>query len=133
MRIIYQNEPLLFVHGPPIYIRVTTTEEESTSVFVLTEDEFTKPSDTDVNEVETVLTVDPSIYKRITELGKPFQRQVYRPLQFILGEETLSGEIEKIEGETVLINLVGEEDLLVSVEMNTIEEILWRGTPFKAF
>ena len=133
MRIIYQNEPLLFVHGPPIYIRVATTEEESTSVFVLNEDEFAKPSDTEVNEVETVLTVDPSIFKRITELGKPFQRQVYRPLQFILGEETLSGEIEKIEGETVLINLVGEEDLLVSVEMNTIEEILWRGTPFKAF
>ena len=80
---------------------------------------------------ETVLTVNPSIFKRITELGKPFQRQVYKPLQFILGEETLSGEIEKIDGETVLINLVGEEDLIVSVEMNTIEEILWRGTPFK--
>ncbi len=133
MRIIYQNEPLLFVHGPPIYIRVATTDEESTSVFVLNEDEFAKPSDTELNEVETVLTVDPSIFKRITELGKPFQRQVYRPLQFILGEETLSGEIEEIDGETVLINLVGEEDLLVSVEMNTIEEILWRGTPFKEF
>ena len=133
MRIIYQNEPLLFVDGPPIYIRVASTDEESTSVFVLNEDEFTKPSDAELNEVDTVLTVNPSIYKRITELGKPFQRQVYRPLQFILGEETLSGEIKKIDGETVLINLVGEEDLVVSVEMSTIEEILWRGAPFKEF
>lgn len=133
MRNIYKNEPLLFVHGPPIYIRIANTDEESTSVVVLHEDEFAKPSDTELNEVETVSTVKPSIFRRITELGKPFQRQVYRPLQFIIGEETLLGEIEKIEGETVLIKLVGEEDLIVGVEMNTIEEIFWRGTPFKEF
>jgi hypothetical protein len=133
VRIIYKNEPLLFVHGPPIYIRVAITEEESTSVFVLTEEEFAKPSDTELNDVKTVSTVKPSILRRITELGKPFQRQVYRPLQFIIGEETLSGEIEKIEGETIFFNLDGEEDLVVGVEMNTIEEILWRGKPFKEF
>jgi hypothetical protein len=131
VRIIYQNEPILFVHGPPIYIRVAATDEESTSVFVLNGEEFAEPSDTELNEVQTVSTVKPSILRRITELGKPFQRQVYRPLQFIIGEETLSGEIEKIEGETILINLDGEEDLVVGVEMNTIEEILWRGMPFK--
>lgn len=133
MRIIYKNEPLLFVHGPPVYIRVATTDEESTSVFVLNEEEFAKPSDTELNDVKTVSTVKPSILRRITELGKPFQRQVYRPLQFIIGEETLSGEIEKIEGETIFFNLDGEEDLVVGVEMNTIEEILWRGKPFKEF
>jgi hypothetical protein len=133
VRIIYKNEPLLFVHGPPIYIRVATTEEESTSVFVLTEEEFAKPRNTELNEVQTDSTVKPSILRRITELGKPFQRQVYRPLQFIIGEETLSGKIEKIEGETIFFNLDGEEDLVIGVEMNTIEEILWRGKPFKEF
>ena len=131
VQVMLRNEPLLFVHGPPIFVRVAMTDEESTSVFVLNEDEFAKPSDTELNEVGTVLTVRPSIFRRITELGKPFQRQVYRPLQFIIGEETLSGEIVKIEGETILFKIDGEEDLLVGVEMSTIEEILWRGMPFK--
>ena len=47
-----QNEPLMFVHGPPVYIRVATTDEESTSVFVLNEDELANPSDTELDEVQ---------------------------------------------------------------------------------
>ena len=39
VQIIFQNEPLLFVHGPPVFIRVAITEEESTSVFILNEEE----------------------------------------------------------------------------------------------
>lgn len=125
-----RNEPLLFVHGPPIFVRVAMTDEESTSVFVLNEEELTGPGDTEKNEMQTALPVNPSIFKRITDLRGPFQRQVYKPLQFIIGDETLSGEIEKVEGETVFINLDDADDLIVEVEMSRIEEILWRGKPF---
>ena len=37
--IILRNEPLMFVQGPPVFIRVVVKDEESTSVFVLNEDD----------------------------------------------------------------------------------------------
>ena len=38
--IIYRNEPLLFVHGPPVFIKVAIQDEESTSVFILNGEEL---------------------------------------------------------------------------------------------
>ena len=35
-----RNEPLLFVKGPPVFIKVVVKDEESTSVFVGNEDEL---------------------------------------------------------------------------------------------
>ena len=63
-------------------------------------------------------------------MATPFPRQVYQPLQFVLGDETLTGTIEKIEGETVLIEIDEGDKEFVAVEMGRIEEILWRGDPF---
>ena len=34
---------------------------------------------------------DPSVIRRIMYLSTPFQRQVYQPLQFVIGDETLKG------------------------------------------
>ena len=81
-------------------------------------------------QIPTVKVADPSLVRRIMYLGTPFSRQVYRPLQFVLGDETLTGSIEKIEGETILIGVGEDASELVSVEMAKIEEILWRGDPF---
>lgn len=119
MQIISYKEPLLFVQGPPIFIRVIATDEESTSVFLLNED-----------EVKSVVKAKPSILRRITYLEKGFQREVYRPLQFVIGDELLKGSIDKVERETVFINLDGEGEEIVAVELASIEEILWRGEPF---
>lgn len=81
-------------------------------------------------QMPTVKVADPSLVRRIMYLGTPFSRQVYRPLQFVLDGETLTGSIEKIEGETILIGVGEDASELVSVEMARIEEILWRGDPF---
>ena len=35
-----RNEPLLFVKGPPVFIKVVVKDEESTSVFVGNEDKL---------------------------------------------------------------------------------------------
>ena len=35
-----RNEPLLFVKGPPVFIKVVVKDEESTSVFVGNEDDL---------------------------------------------------------------------------------------------
>ena len=73
---------------------------------------------------------NPSISRKIHYLGTPFARQVYRPLQFVLGDETIKGTIEKIDGETLVIEMTEGEKEVVSIEMATIKEILWRGDPF---
>ena len=132
--IILQNEPLLFVQGPPIFIKVVTKHEESTSVFMLSGEE-PEVVDEAVQEEKTeqmtsIKVADPSLVRRIMYLGTPFSRQIYRPLQFVLEGETLTGSIEKIEGASVLIGVGEDASQLVSVEMASIEEILWRGDPF---
>lgn len=134
MLIILRNEPLIFFQGPPVFIKVVTKHEESTSVFMLSGEEL--GSDGEVLQEETpeqmptIKVADPSLVRRIMYLGTPFSRQVYRPLQFVLEDETLTGSIEKIEGETILIGVGEDASELVSVEMAKIEEILWRGDPF---
>lgn len=134
MLIILRNEPLLFVQGPPIFIKVVTKHEESTSVFMLSGEESELVGEAVLEETPEQMTAikvaDPSLVRRIMYLGTPFSRQVYRPLQFVLDGETLTGSIEKIEGESVLIGVGEDASQLVSVEMASIEEILWRGDPF---
>lgn len=131
VRIISHNEPLLFVHGPPVFIRIDITDEESTSVFVSNGEELTELNDAVLEEVQTPVLANPSIRKKITDLGKPFQRQIYRPLKFVIGDEIVSGGIEKVDGETVVIELDGEKDVIIAVEISTIEEVIWRGKPFE--
>lgn len=134
MRIIYKNEPLMFVHGPPIFIRVATTdEEESTSVFVLNEEDTEEFIDTEVDQerVRNSARTNSEVFNKITSLGLPFQRQVYKPLQFVFENEVLKGAINRVEGDTLFIELVDEEDLIVAVEINTIKDVLWRGKSFQ--
>lgn len=132
--IILRNEPLIFFQGPPVFIKVVTKHEESTSVFMLSGEEPEAASEVVQEEtpeqVTAVKVADPSLVRKIMYLSTPFSRQVYRPLQFVLDGETLMGSIEKIEGETILIGVGEEAGELVSVEMARIEEILWRGDPF---
>ena len=137
-----RNEPLLFVKGPPVFIKVVVKDEESTSVFVGNEDDSGVVSEADqvVQRRQEVLEVpekpqitkvaNPSISRKIHYLGTPFARQVYRPLQFVLGDETIKGTIEKIDGETLVIEMTEGEKEVVSIDMATIKEILWRGDPF---
>ncbi len=137
--IILRNEPLMFVQGPPVFIRVVTKHEESTSVFVVNEDAQGLSVETDREENEKqelqgksqlVKVASPSVIRRINYLALPFPRQVYRPLQFVLDNETITGIIEKIDGETILIGNDDGEKEYVAIEMGSIEEILWRGDPF---
>lgn len=140
MLIIYRNEPLLFVNGPPVYIKVSVTVEESTSVFMLNSDEqieSVKEEQLDLREQEQVKVLEalpstnPVIQRKINYLSHSFRRQAYQPLQFVMKEETVTGAIGKIEEETVWIELTGEHQEMIAVEMGEIEEVLWRGKPFE--
>lgn len=140
--IMLRNEPLMFVQGPPVFIRVVVKDEESTSVFVENQDDLGVVGEADkiVQRRQEVLEIpekreiskvaNPSIPRKIHYLGTPFARQVYRPLQFVLGDETIKGTIQKIDGETLIIEMTEGEKEFVAVEIGKIDEILWRGDPF---
>lgn len=128
---ILRNEPLLFVQGPPVYTKILIRDEESTSIFRFMNDDDSKIVEETVQEaVAPVKMANPSLVKKVLYLGSPFQRQVYQPLQFVLAEETLTGTIEKIEGETIVVELHEGTKEFVAIDISHIKEILWRGSPF---
>ncbi|AOV08442.1 hypothetical protein [Sporosarcina ureilytica] len=128
-----ENEPLLFVAGPPVFIRVAVTDEESTSVFVQNKEDYDhgKLKEVDQEKIEPTAEINPSIYNKIMYLRSGFQRQVYSPLKFIIKDETISGKIAKVDGDKVFIDIDQNDDQQVAVEISKIEEILWRGHPFQ--
>jgi len=133
--IIHRNEPLLFVNGPPVFIKITVAVEESTSVFILDSEEQIEQGKEEQlteqhNDAETLLETNLAIQRKIIYLNNSFRRLVYQPLQFVLAGETVTGAIEKIEEKTVWIDLTGMHQDIIAVEMGKIEEVLWRGKPF---
>ncbi|BAQ10296.1 hypothetical protein OXB_1825 [Bacillus sp. OxB-1] len=139
------NEPLLFIQTPPVYVRITFTEEpapleeESTSIFAPHSQEIEKKSvqlevarsDEEQETVSEEKAINPSVIRRIMYLASSFPRQIYKPLQFVLSDETVTGTIARIEGESVFIELEDEGQTIAAVDLVEIEEILWRGTPFQ--
>ena len=117
--------PLLFVSGPPIYIAVPFIEEESTSIFVKEVDE--------VKEVVKELPVEikeakPAIIAKLNRIKTTFGQQIYRPLTFYLDvDEEITGNVSKFEGNTIVVEINGDEDAIVSIELTEIEDIKWRG------
>jgi len=128
---IYRNKPLLFVDGPPVFIKVAIIAEESTSVSSLNNEEQSVLENEEQVSVAEVLPVNLGVQRKVIYLSNSFRRQAYQPLQFVLEEETLSGTIEKIEQGTVWIDLEGADHEIIAVEMGNIEEVLWRGKPFE--
>lgn len=147
MLIILRHEPLLFVKTPPVYVKITVKDEESTSVFTFVSEvgeptlkaEEENTNDMKFKEMEQKKdmwqlkndVVKPDLIRKIQTLSTPFSRQVYRPLEFVVGEEKLTGTIEKMEDNTLVILLNGEEQEVVTIDIEKIEQILWRGTPFE--
>ncbi|MFS0574479.1 hypothetical protein AB1K83_02465 [Sporosarcina sp. 179-K 3D1 HS] len=136
-----QNEPLLFIQAPPVYIRITFTDEEdireleeSTSIFYSRSEEHSEElinKDLEKEALPEEEVIDPSIIRRVMYLASSFPRQIYKPLQFLLSEQTVTGTIEKIEGNSVFIELEGEDKQVIAIELHEIEDILWRGTSFQ--
>lgn len=126
-------QPLLFVQGPPIYVKVKVVEEESTSVFIF--NDHTEKERLDIRpsgEIEPVTGTGPAVVNSdirntIDYLSRPFQKQAYHPLQFIVEGKTVKGDIQKIHDSTIWIEL---DDEVTEVDIAKIEDVLWRGQSF---
>ena len=118
-------DPLLFVSGPPIYIAVPFIEEESTSIFIKEVDEekeLVKGLSVEIKETK------PAIITKLNRIRTSFGQQIYRPLTFHLdADEKITGNVTKFEGNTIVVEINGDEDTIVSIELSEIQDIKWRG------
>ena len=117
--------PLMYVSGPPVYIAVPFIEEESTSIFVKEVDE--------VKEIVTELSVEiektkPAINAKLNRIRTSFGQQIYKPLTFYLdADEKITGNVSKFEENTIVVEINGDKDKIVSIELSDIQDITWRG------
>jgi len=117
--------PLMFISGPPIYIAEPFIEEESTSIFVIEVDEEKEVAEglsVEINEAK------PAIIAKLNRIQTSFGQQIYRPLTFFLdADERITGNVSKFEGNTIVVEINGDEDEIVSIELSEIQDIKWRG------
>jgi hypothetical protein len=119
------------VQGPPVYVNVKVAailEEESTSVFVPNDESVREKTDITPPIQKASHVVDPGVMTKVRYLSEPFQKQVYTPLQFILEDGIVKGEIQKLENDILWIET---DDEITELEIGKIEDVLWRGHPFK--
>ncbi|MGG0644262.1 hypothetical protein ABE021_09995 [Sporosarcina gallistercoris] len=117
---------------------VEVVKEESTSIYWSAND----PDLTEQNELlqeETVphqvkeVSIDSPVVKRLRYLSEPFPRNAYRPLQFLVNGQLLTGGISAMTDSQIAIEVKQEsKDLneIRTLNLQEIEEVFWKGTPF---
>lgn len=125
MTVSLETDPLLFVSGPPVYRHHKKTKkwiEESTSIYPERQLEVEM-------KVESEVKTESTMWKRLNYFTSPFAQHVYRPLTFQMKYgETLQGLVEKLDDESATLRLV--DGTIISIDMEDIQEINWRGKPF---
>lgn len=120
--------PLMFVSGPPVYTHVPFVDEESTSVFAKVEEgEEEEELQTMVADSIEKKEVDPPILAKVQKVQSPIGQKVYKNLTFVLDDEEIIGNVAKVDGNTMTIELNGDEDKIVALELNELRNIIWRG------
>lgn len=119
-----ENDPLLFVQGPPVYRHVrkkSRWQEESTSIFPEPVEKVVKKE-----VVEKVVETNPLMWKRLRFLTTDFAKHVYQPLWFHLKDgQKLCGAVYALQIDSVQIK--SPEDEIVTLEIQEIQELWWRG------
>lgn len=128
------------------------SKEESTSIYwvgndpELVEVADEAPAEEEVNISRNVQEVnvplseqvsdaefESSVTKKLRYLAEPFPRTAYRPLQFLVNGQLLTGGIESVSGTQVAIEVTNESKEMNEVRMldlQEIEEVFWKGSPF---
>lgn len=115
MYVSVENDPLLFVQGPPVYRHIPKVkhwQEESTSIFP--------------EPVLKAVEKDPLMWNRLRFLQTDFAKHVYKPLCFHLQDgEKVYGVVEALNPDSVQIKFADGE--ITAFELKEIKEIWWRG------
>ena len=142
MYISLENDPLLFVQGPPVYRHIKKAslwQEESTSIFpepnmkdfeeddqVPVNEQVVKAGKSEKEDKADKIETDPVMWKRLRFLSTEFAQYVYKPLRFELQNgEQIFGSVNELYPSSVQIKCPDDE--VVAVEIQEIQEIWWGG------
>ncbi len=123
---------------------VEVVKEESTSIYWSGNDpelmeqnehsqEETVPQEDIVLQQVIEATVESPVVKRLRYLAEPFPRNAYRPLQFLVNGQLLTGGISAMTDSQIAIEVKQESkdmDEIRTLDLQEIEEVFWKGTPF---
>ncbi|WP_156028961.1 hypothetical protein [Sporosarcina sp. D27] len=117
---------------------VEVVKEESTSIYWSGNDSELMEQNEELQE-DTVpqqvieATVDSPVVKRLRYLAEPFPRNAYRPLQFLVNGQLLTGGISAMTDSQIAIEVKQESkdmDEIRTLDLQEIEEVFWKGIPF---
>lgn len=119
------------------------SKEESTSIYWSGNDsELVGEAEQSVNQVvpEEVVAatmdsaMDSPIVKKLRYLSEPFPRSAYRPLQFLVNGQLLTGDISVMTDSQIALEVQQEsKDMneIRTLDLQEIEEVFWKGSPFR--
>ncbi|REB09564.1 hypothetical protein DVB69_01775 [Sporosarcina sp. BI001-red] len=117
---------------------VEVVKEESTSIYW--SGNAVEPLEQNEQKQEEIVpqqvieaTVDSPVVKRLRYLAEPFPRNAYRPLQFLVDGQLLTGGISAMTDSQIAIEVNQEsKDLneIRTLDLQKIEEVFWKGAPF---
>ncbi|MBD7907334.1 hypothetical protein H9659_03145 [Sporosarcina sp. Sa3CUA8] len=117
---------------------VEVVKDESTSIYWSGNDPELMEQNESLQEESVPLKAkeaseDSPIVKRLRYLAEPFPRNAYRPLQFLVNGQLLTGGISAMTDSQIAIEVKQEsKDLneIRTLNLQEIEEVFWKGTPF---
>ena len=124
----------MFIDSPPMVSIVAIDKEESTSIFWSgNESEVTSENEEVIPPTALLEPVDTPVIRKLRYLAEPFPRSAYRPLQFAVNGQLLTGGIASVTDSTIAIE-VSEESKetndIRTLDLREIEEVFWKGSPF---
>lgn len=117
---------------------VEVVKDESTSIYWSGNDPELMEQNESLQEESVPLKAkeaseDSPVVKRLRYLAEPFPRNAYRPLQFLVNGQLLTGGISAMTDSQIAIEVKQEsKDLneIRTLNLQEIEEVFWKGTPF---
>lgn len=117
---------------------VEVVKEESTSIYwsgnepeLMEQNEQLQEATVPQQVIEA--TGDSRLVKKLRYLAEPFPRNAYRPLQFLVNGQLLTGGISAMTDSQIAIEVKQESkdmDEIRTLDLQEIEEVFWKGTPF---
>jgi len=134
--LISLQAPLLFIDGPPLVVVVQVEKDESTAIYESADHAVEESAaDPAVTHGESVrLPQESEVVRKLRYLAEPFPQKAYRPLQFSVAGQLLTGDLLSITDTEVAVKVTEESQSLEEIRtlgLDSIEEVYWKGQPFR--
>ncbi|GKV67585.1 hypothetical protein NCCP2716_00830 [Sporosarcina sp. NCCP-2716] len=136
MALISLQAPLLFIDGPPLVMVVQVEKDESTAIYESVDHAAEEPA-ADLQAVQEAsgrLPAEREVVRKLRYLAEPFPQKAYRPLQFSVAGQLLTGDLLSITDTEVAVKVTEESQSLEEIRtlgLESIEEVYWKGQPFR--